>query len=44
MYYKKKKNNLLKNFKYFKILLILVFFLVSFILGAYAQKTHFILL
>lgn len=40
MYYKKKKNNLLKNFKYFKILLILVFFLVSFILGAYAQKTH----
>ena len=41
MYYKKKKNNPIKNFKYLKVSIILIFFVLSFILGAYSHKKHF---
>lgn len=41
MYYKKNKNNFFEKFKYIRITLILIFLVISFLLGAYAHKTHF---
>ena len=41
MYYKKQKNNIFGKFKYIKIILILFLIVISFLLGAYAHKTHF---
>ena len=41
MFFKKNKINYFKKFKHFKILIIIPFFILTFILGAYAHKSHF---
>ena len=41
MYYKKQKNNIFNKLRYIKIILILFLLSISFLLGAYAQKSHF---
>jgi len=41
MFFKKKNQNLLTEIKYFKLFIVLIFLIISFLMGAYAHKTHF---
>lgn len=41
MFFKKKNRNTLPEIKYLKLFIILIFIIVSFLMGAYAHKTHF---